>query len=95
MKSRDLRQDEAIIALLRALPEERLERIIAEVAPRRRELVAPARDNRYCTICGKRYPHCRALYGPEGTIPNDHDFAPPKRESHAEQVERGTAQQEP
>lgn len=91
-KSREARQDDALVLLLQALPPERLERILAEVAPRRTELVAPARDNRYCTICGKRYPLCRAAFA------DDHEFgAPPSRPRHHdddEPVERGAVEHE-
>lgn len=71
-KSRETLEEEAIVLLLRARTEESLERILAEVAPRRRDLVAPARDNRFCQTCGLRFPRCRALYT------DDHDFVPPK-----------------
>lgn len=69
-ESRDARQDRAILALLQALPTDRLEGILAElgIEPERRER---ATDPRRCDVCGKGYRACRSA-----DPLNDHEWTP-------------------
>lgn len=85
-ESRDSRQDRALVMLLEALPEQRLELILAELGVEP-EKVAEAstrrKDDRRCQICGYGYLRCRAINekAPPGS---EHDWSPPVREpSHA------------
>lgn len=72
-ESRDARQDRAIVALLQALPEDRLAHVLAEVGieQEKRDQAAKAADPRRCDVCGLGYVRCRAA-----DPLNDHSWTP-------------------
>lgn len=70
--SRDARQDAALIALLKALPEARLARILAELVPEvTPQRIEAATDPRRCGICGRGYVGCR-----KADVNGDHEWTP-------------------
>lgn len=72
-ESRDARQDSALVSLLQALPEDRLDRVLAGIgieAGRKPK----ATDDRRCTVCGRGYVGCRAA-----DRVGDHEWSPNKR----------------
>lgn len=79
-ESREHRQDRALVMLLQALPDERLERVLSDVgvSPERLAEAKARQDNRYCQICGLRYPKCRAM-DEAAPIGEGHDWTPPAK----------------
>lgn len=73
-QSRDARQDQALVNLLRALPEDRLERILAGCGVDPERMPSRKADDRHCDVCGYGYVRCRAA-DPLG----DHDWTPVRR----------------
>lgn len=63
MPSRDALQDLALVQLLQALPEDRLERVLTGlgIAPEKVETVTHRPDYRRCKVCGLSFVRCRAL----------------------------------
>lgn len=79
-ESRERRQDRALVLLLQALPEDRLDTILAEVgvSPERVAEAKARRDDRYCQECGLRYPKCRAI-NEAAPVGERHEWKPPSR----------------
>lgn len=75
-ESRDAQQDRALIALLRALPEDRLERVLAGAGVEPEKLPGRAGDNRRCSECGYGYLQCRARDGKVLDLAERHEWSP-------------------
>lgn len=77
MQSRDARQDLALVALLEALPEDRLARVLTGLGIETEKIAAAERkrDLRRCKECDQPFVRCRAL---DERAPADekHDWTP-------------------
>lgn len=69
-ESRDHRQDRALVMLLQALPQERLERILLDLGLTPEKVAGMRRDTRRCDTCGLGYPLCRERWE------DDHEWTP-------------------
>lgn len=73
-QSQNARHDHAIVLLLQALPDDRLESILVELGVEPEKLPGKARtDDRRCQECGYGYIRCRAI---DEKAPEKHDWTP-------------------
>lgn len=70
-ESREARQDSALVALLEALPPDRLARVLRYlgIEPDTADKASRKRDDRRCLVCGHSYVTCREI---DSKSPDDH-----------------------
>lgn len=78
-QSSESRQDNALVALLEALPPERLSRVLTGlgIEPERVEAATHKPDDRRCLVCGHGWVRCRALDG-KSPLEDRHEWSPDK-----------------